>query len=544
MNIQKIPQNNIAVNKDNAPNFKGGTAFLRYLATNQAVGANAVDLSFMVIPRTTSDFIGRGPNAGIETGRREASGTLNHSLVGVYGIGAGALVGALTGINRKYGINANKIMAAPTTINILAENKARQLQNNKSQLDYIKETLSNVKAFNPNSEHADAKGYVKLSKKSVDKVSEFLNTTINDIPNMKRSFFKKDDLTKAVETAVNMITEDTAAQSKYILESLEGSPESDTNLKTLLDDICKTSDAFNKEKVVDSFKNQIKDGKKITDNKFVKSLTKFKNTKSIAGFLIAAGIGASIQPLNMYLTKKKTGIDGFVGVEGRTKDNSNGFKALKVATSVGFGAMVMKTLETGFKGFFKEMAFTGFWPSIPQLKGVYGITIISRLLAARDKDELRESLTKDTLGFLSWLVLGDVVNRMVAEAMDSSVLNRKNKEVQNKKFLGRAYNSTLKNRDEIIIEALTKNGISATKEENGKTVAKSFKELFKDLKTISDKTLLKTTKKRLRTLNWAQCAGYLVSGAILGFGIPNFNMYVTNKLDKRRKAKAAALQAQ
>lgn len=544
MKIQQVKQNE---HINSTPNFKnGGTAFLRYLATNQAVGANSVDVAFMVVPRTANDTIRRGPVAGLETGRRESTGTLNHSLIGVYGIGAGALAAAVMGTNRKFGINSNKIMAAPETLNILAENKAKQIKENKTQLEYIKGVLSRVKAYNPTAANADKDGFVKLSEDGINKVSKFLDKTITDMPNYKNTFFKKRDITKAIETAVNMVTEDTFVQGRYVLESLENLPKSETNLKALINDICVTSDTFNKEKALDAFKAQIKDGADIKNNKLIKSLTKYKNVKSIAGFLIAAGIGASIQPLNMYMTKKKTGTDGFVGVEGRSKDDSVGFKVLKAATAGVFGAMVLKTLDLGFKNikqFMGKMAFTGFWPSINQLKGIYGITIISRLLVARDKDELRESFTKDTLGFLSWLVLGDIVNRMTAEALDKSVLERSPEQAQ-KGFLKRAFVSKLKNRDEIIIEALSKNGISSTKEENGKTVAKKFKELVKDLDKLPE-DIKKTTKKRLRTLNKAQLAGYVFSGLVLGLGIPNLNIYITNTLDKKRKAKAelAAVEA-
>ena len=100
MKVQDLSQNKIQLNNSN-PDFQGaGAGFLRYLATNQAVGANLVDVSFMVVPRTGLDLIRRGPMAGAETGRREASGTTNHTLVGIYGLGAGALVAATMGIDR------------------------------------------------------------------------------------------------------------------------------------------------------------------------------------------------------------------------------------------------------------------------------------------------------------------------------------------------------------------------------------------------------------------------------------------------------------
>ena len=261
-------------------------------------------------------------------------------------------------------------------------------------------------------------------------------------------------------------------------------------------------------------------------------------TRSIAGFLIGSAIGMSIQPLNIYLTKRKTGSDGFVGVEGRSKDTSTEFKVLKGAAAAGFGGMTLWTLGTGLKGFMSKMAFTGFFPSITQLKGIYGLTIISRLLATRDKDELREALTKDTLGFLSWLVLGDVVNRMTAEGLDKSVM-RRSKDVEGKGFFKRVFNSKLKTRDEVLIEALASEKVSTVKKDGDKVIAKNLKELMKDLDKISNEKLKKETKKRLRTLNKAQIAGYLFSGLVLGLGIPNLNIYITNKLDKQRKEKAA-----
>ena len=71
--IQQLKINNSNDQKKN-PQFKAADAFLRILATNQAIGATAVDFGFMVLPRTSTDFIKRGPAAGLETGRREASG--------------------------------------------------------------------------------------------------------------------------------------------------------------------------------------------------------------------------------------------------------------------------------------------------------------------------------------------------------------------------------------------------------------------------------------------------------------------------------------
>ncbi|MBQ7764064.1 hypothetical protein IJ384_01705 [bacterium] len=535
MQVQSIQQNKVQKNKE--PQFKGiADTALRFLATNQGVGANVTDVCFMVAPRVATDAK-RGPDACVETLRREASGTFNHSMIGVYGVAAGATAAALMGLGNKFGTNANEIFAAPETINILAENKSNQLKNKTLQLDYLKETFKNVKAFNPNAVGADKDGFVKLSQETIDELSKIFDNALND-KNMDFNTWKKHSTSDSLQVAMNKMIEATGAESKYILESADGKISSVTPLENLLKDIYKVSDSFNKDKVKAAFEEQIRNGKSIKENAFLQKFSKFLKSRAIAGVAIGSLVGMSVQPLNVYLTKLKTGSDGFVGVEGRSKDTSAEFKLMKGVAAVGFGGLTMWTLGTGFKGLMDKMAFKVFFPTISQLKGIYGLTIISRLLATRDKDELRESLTKDTLGFLSWLVLGDFVNRMTAEASDKSVMNRTKEVADNKNFFKRVFNSTLKTRDEILIETLAKNGVATVKKDGDKTIAKTFKELMKELDKLPEQ-IKKSTKKRLGTLNKAQLVGYAFSGLVLGIGIPNLNIYITNKLDKQRKEKAA-----
>ncbi len=544
MKIQKFQQENPTNTQQTQ--FKGfGDIALRYLATNQAVGANAVDLCFMVTPRSTSDFIRRGDDAGWETLRRESMGMINDTCLGLYGASAGLLIATLMGIDNKFGeIKPNKILAAPETLNILAENKALQIESNQSDLEYLKNILRNIKAFNPNAKGVEISedGFVKLDNATIDEIAEIFNEKLSK--NVKYNDWSKKDADKSLEVVIHKITEKTGAQSKYVLSSSDGKTISETNLKTLLEDIYKISNAFNQPKVKAAFEEQVRNGKTIADNSFMKTMKKYMFAKSCAGFGLAALVGVSAQPINMYLTKKKTGSDGFVGVEGRQKDDSKGFLALRLATGfVGFSG-VLASLHCNFKNlkglpkeFMEKMAFKSFWPTINQLKGVYGITILSRILSTRDKDELRESVTKDTLGFTSWLILGDIVNKMVAEFVDKSTMNR-TQETENVGFFKRVFNSTLKTRDEVLISTLAENGVSTVKQDGEKTVVKSFKEMLKDLDKLPD-AIKKVTKKRLRTLNGAQCAGYLFSGLVLGLGIPNLNIAITNHLDKKRKAEAA-----
>ena len=448
-------------------------------------------------------------------------------------------------MNKKFGFNVNKVFAAPDTIKILAQNKAKQVKNNTKQIDYLRETLSYVKAYNPASVDSDNDGYIKLSEKTIDRVSKLLDKALQKDGGLTIDQWTKDSSKTLRSAIMNIIIGETGAQSKYVIESANKNIVSETNLKSLLNDIFIVTGSFNKEKVKSAFDSQIKSGKGIKDNSFIKGLAKFMKTRTAIGFAMVSAIGLSVQPINMYLTKLKTGQDGFVGVEGRSKDNSAGFKALKTASSIGFFSMILSTLNIAPwkftpKKFMDKMAFTGKMPTINQLKGLYGITIISRIFSARDKDELREVLTKDTLGYLSWLVLGDIVNRMTAAKFDKKVVNYK-KGTENSNYFKKMFYSSLKTRDEILIETLQKHNIETTKTIDGNLVAKSFKEMLKELKNnpkISQE-VRKATRKHLSVLNGAQVAGYLFSGLVLGLGIPNLNIYITNKLDKKRKAEAA-----
>jgi len=519
----------------------------RYLATNQAVGANLMDFCSMVAPRTINDGVKRGPAAGMETGRREIMGTVNDSCVGLFGAGCGALIAR--SLTKKYDTEVNKMFTAPETLHILAENKSNQIKNNKSQIEYIKETLKNVRGYNPASAKSDAEGYVKLSDKTINKVAQYYDELLND-KNADFSKWTKFKSDKSRTVLMNEIIADTGAGSEFILESGNKKIQSKTNLKSLLNDIFIVSQSFNSEKVKTAFTDQINAKKVVAENVFIKGLDNFMKHRAWMGFAASCVIGLSVQPINMYLTKLKTGQDGFVGVEGRSKDNSTGFFGLKALSSAAFFSMILSTLNMNPikftpKKFMDKMSFSGKMPTINQLKGIYGITIISRIFSARDKDELREVLTKDTLGYLSWLVLGDIVNRMTASASDSDkckVINIK-KGTENAKYFKKMFHATLKTRDEILVQTLADNGVKLTKEENGKVVSKSFKEMLKDLEGLKDESVKKITKKRLRVLNRAQLSGYLFSGLVLGLGIPNLNIYITNKLDAKRKAEAAKANA-
>lgn len=521
MKIQPlIPQIQAENNKKERPQFTGFTDYatlgLRFLDTNQAWGANAVDLGSMVIPRTAVDMANRGPAAGMETGRREASGTINHSLVGVYGTLAGLLLA--TSLNSKYGIKAHKLFIDDDTLELLGKAWDKQVKaGNANPLDaYLKDVFKN------------AETRVGEEWKSIPE------DKINDIVKRYSEAIKAQD-------APTTISKDLKAYAKSVIMGSTGSENSfrlaknqETNsISNILDNIYNASRTFVNKKVSDTFKAS----SDINSNAFIKALKHMNLRRSMLGIGIASAVGMSIQPLNIYITKKKTGSDGFVGVEGREKDNSKAFKVMKAAAAAIFGTGIIATIGTkgGLKGLAKKIQFKGLIPTLDQFKFIYGVTIMSRFAVARDKDELRESIVKDTLGFFNWLILGNFVAKMTANAMDQNLLNYSEKE-HGKGFFNKILKAPMVTRDEVLHRGLKAAGIDTI--ENGKAL--TFKQMLSKLNDSKvSSAIRKETKGKMRALSIAQVAGYLYSGLVLGVGIPKLNIYMTNKSEAKRKARLA-----
>lgn len=483
MKVQQINQQQNYNKNNNRQTFTGAAdtavQLLRFLDTNQAWGATAVDFSCMVAPRTLTDFT-RGPAAGVETLRREASGTVNHAAVGlVYGPLAGMLLAAA--VNSKYGIKAQNIYADSDAVDILSKFRYDVLKSDSldNAIDYAKRVASSISS-------GDGKKF--LSEDAGEKFARTLAKEIKSPDKANKAMLK------------NIVLSDLGEEANILLKS--GEKEVKTSLNDIVDNITSMSKALFKDKVVESFNHAAK----FEDVNFVKTLKNFGLRRSLLGLGIASAIGCCIQPFNIYLTKKKTGSDGFVGVEGREKDKSAGFMALKTGVAAAFGTMVYG-LITKFnpKNFLPNIQYKGITPTLNQFKLVYGLTIMSRFLAARDKDELREATVKDTLGYLSWLVFGNFVARGTLKALDKNLIG--------------------KTRDEVLYGALKKAGISTVKD--GKALP--FKELLKLLPKTD-----KAARKSLRYLNIAQLAGYAFSGIVLGVGIPKLNIYMTKKSEQKR----------
>lgn len=540
MKVQQITPQYIQQNKQkqqSQPRFTGApetaaTLLLRFLDTNQAIGANSVDLCSMVIPRTVYDFHKRGADAGVETARRESMGTINHSLVGVYGTLGGMLVASA--LNRRFkndNLRVDKLFADNATTDILARYRLNSLRKEpkpevSNVKSYLNEVFDNLKVYNPANKDA-VDGWVGIKGKERDLVIEKLEDLLK---NGKKDQIDKDSL----NYIKNLLVSSTGGEKQVKLEFFKDGKlekKATNNLSTFIENLHNVSKVYMKKDIEEIFKNSVD----IDSNAFVNALKSMNLKRSVIGLGIATAIGVSTQPINKYLTFKKTGQTGFVGVEGREEDHSTKFKIMKTVAGILLAGAAISTITTKPSEILSKIQFKGMLPTVDQLKLVYGMTIGSRLLAARDKDELRESAIKDSLGFLNLLVLGALVAKGSAKLLDKSKSLITLKPNSGKGFVNWLKNSTLRNRDEVLLTELKAHGKEVIKD--GKAL--TFKELMKLSETLPT-DVQKSLKGKLRVLNLSQAIGYLYSGLVLGVGVPALNAHMTAKSDAKYKAIAEA----
>ncbi len=496
---QKAEQNN-----KNAT-FKGAGAAvltgLRGLNNSPAIGACAVDLCSMVIPRTAIEFKNRGPQAGIEAAFREGASCFIHACVGLIGLGAATLISGK--FNKNYGLKAQNIFANGDTIN----NLSNIWQKAEGQRQFFDGFLQNIKGLNGTE-------WKSVSRGAKDDIVNGLVSLAEKTEQMAKAT-GKDKLTlgKEVKDLKNVIlakvTKDTGAQASFRLNA--GAKEVSSSLGELID---------NAVVISNSFKNKTKE--KLPE--FVKALKTNKVASTLLGMGICAALCMSVQPLNRYLTKKRTGQDGFVGVDNKEGDKSKGFKVAKTIAGVGFPLFAMKTIGKP-SSLVSNIQFNSKVPTINQFKFLYGLTIGSRFLSARDGNELRESIIKDTLGFTNWLILGGMVSKLTARALGGKELIN-NPVADNGAKKGLKYGlkwltkASVKSFDEVLLP----NAKELTK--NGKML--KFSELFKKADSA--------TKSKILKIAGSQVAGYLYSGIVLGVGIAKLNIFITKQIQARKKA--------
>lgn len=477
MKINSI-KNNIN-DKNTTPAFKGmEMSPLSYglytLSNNDMLKAAGIDFFFTDNQRTLLELKNRGKNAGIEMGFREYTGTF---IVEFSAALFAFLISKFMGKNYKPDVKINSSSWA--TNNALDVFNDIYKKSDKTPEGFVKNALNSMSGLAGH----ETKFFKNLDEEKTKPIADELTKIITGGQNKKET---KQALKNVQDKIIGVL----GADNGINIES--GAYKFSSNLGHTLRDM------------TDLGKNVFFTNAKNAPDEIISKLKTINKTRTSLAIPLSMALAISNQYINRRLTKKRTGIDNFVGENGyeenvKEKNESKADKWLPFKKFLSAGIFVgMLGAVMGVKrpkDLVSKLEFTGPATTGSAIKTIYGTLILGRIFAAKDSTELRETDTRDYLGFLNWLVLGDFVSKGIAQVMDKD-----HKELFN----------------------VAKEG-------------KGIKHWLKYLSLKSQKEIIasgKNVKSNLRKLNIAQLGGIAYSAVMLGFLLPKFNIWMTKRNKK------------
>lgn len=487
-------------------NFRGPldgavTGLLRTCDMNEMVNAVGLDVGAMVIPRAYYDTKNRNQYAGTETFFREISGTFINCLA----------AGIFAKWIARFMANRGDVKINPN--NWFSKDSMDTLQAawNGDTKKYVKNVFENISGRDGHKINE----FKNINWKKVDWIDEEKWNNIKwkdkQYKNIQNKLTSKDGF---IDTMSKIIEDKSIAEAdknhvlsimeKRLTNALGAERDIELNIKgnklsARLDNILRDTHDMGK----DVFGiNRGKDAKKILDR-----ISKVNKTKAFGAIAGASILGLTNQFINRKITEKRTGKKGFVGevdftstFRGETKKD-NLLLVKKLGASALMIGMVTSVMGVkNLKQFTKKLEFTGPITSGNAIKTVYAANIVGRFMAADNGTELRESMTRDYLGFLNWLVFGGFAAKGVANLLDKQGKNLFNYSKEGKGLKHWLNDMTLKSHNEI-----------ASK---GKEFA----------------------KKNMWKVNIAQAAGIAYSAITLGILLPMMNAKITEHKSKKHVA--------
>ena len=473
-----------AVNKNNTTAFKGALSplskALYALGNNDMLNASFVDVFAMDTPRTIVETKHRGKQAGIEMGFREYTGTfIAEFSSAVFAI----LTSKLAGKKYKPQVKVNTgSWITNKGLDVFSDIYKKSDKTAKGYVQNIFEAMTGLVG-------KEQKAFSQIDKKKTMPIIEKLTDLITN-PNVGKKETKT-ILTHVQDEIVNLF----GADNNITIKS--GAHEVSSNLTHALRD------------VVDSGKNIFFNSAKTNADEIVSKLKTVNKLRIAVAIPLAMTIAITNQYINRKLTKRRTGIDNFVGENGYENNVTNktqkgkekGLLGKKLASAGVFLFMLSKVM--GVKkpvDLVKKLEFNGPATGGNAIKTVYGTLILGRIFASKDSTELRETNVRDYLGFLNWLVLGGFVSKGIANILDKGQKNLFNISKEGKGVVHWLKDVSLKSQKEVIAQ--------------GGDVAKN---------------LLK--------LNVAQIGGIAYSAVMLGVLLPKLNIWMTRHNKKEGKQK-------
>lgn len=494
--------NNTPQTQLRTPNFRGPidaplTQGLAALSTNPMLNASLVDVFAMGLPRTIVEYKERNKYAGFEMAFREFTGT----FIACFSAGLfGQMINKTMSKRIQPEIKVNKnSWASNNTIDVLN-------QINKSGKNYSKNLFNSLSGLNKNEEQA-------WNKINWDKIEwydkEAWNNLKWDNKELEGVHNKIKSEKSIIETFDKLISDEKLSKNdsknlqNILTERVINAVGTESNI-TL-----KSGDKSITSTVQNILRDSIDMGKNVfsanESEKTIVKLKKLNKVKTLGALTLSIVLALTNQAINRYITQKRTGSKEFVGnmdYENHIGNNSQTDKKKnlnfnKVLASAGFVAMLAKVMNIkNTKDFFKKLEFTGPTTSGNAIKTVYGALILGRFFASKDNTELRETVVRDYLGFLNWLVLGGFVAKGVGNLLDKDRKDLFNTSKEGKGVKHWLNDVSLKTHSEIAAQG-------------GKDI-----------------------KKNLRKLNVAHISGLAYSALMLGILLPKLNISMTKHKQK------------
>ena len=490
-------------------NFKGPldgivTGVLRTCDMNEMVNAVGLDVGAMVIPRAYYDTKARNEYAGAETFIREISGTFINCLsAGLFAMGISKI--AAKKIQPDIKINPNSWYSQESLETL---NKAWEKSGNTEK--FFKTVLENisgpdgkeVKHFKnikwDNIEWIDEKRWdkIKWNNPQYKGIQNNLKSEQGFINTLQKLIQDKNITVDDKKFALSII-------EKRLANALGTERDTELNiggskLSAKLENILR--DTHDMAKDVFTEKNT----KKIQN--ITNKISRVNKIKAFGAITASCVLGLTNQALNRKITEKRTGKKGFVGdidytSATRCEQKKDNFLLLKkIGASALMAGMVFSVMGVkNFKQFAKKLEFTGPITSGNAIKTVYASNIIGRFMAADNGTELRESMTRDYLGFLNWLVFGGFAAKGAGNLLDKRRENLFNIRKDGKGLKHWLNDISLKTHNEIAAKGTA------------------------------------FAKKNMWKLNLAQAAGIAYSAITLGLLLPMMNAKITENKAKKKQ---------
>lgn len=449
----------------------GGLSKALYtLSNNDMLNASFVDVFAMDTPRTIVETKNRGKQAGIEMGFREYTGTfIAEFSAAFFAIIASKIIAQK--LNPDIKVNSGSWITN-NGLNVFSDIYNKSDKTPQSYIENILHSMSGQVGF-------ETKKFADIAQDKTQPVIEKLTNLITDKSSDKKT--NKKILTEIQDEIINLLGADNSIKIK------SGGNEVTSNLTHALRDI------------VDSGKNIFFSETKQMPSEIISKLKRMNNLRIGIAIPLSMGLAITNQYLNRYLTKRRTGIDNFVGENGyennvKDKNEKKKEKGLWLKKFISAGIFIlMLTKVMGVKkpvDLIKKLEFDGPATSGNAIKTIYGTLILGRIFASKDSTELRETNVRDYLGFLNWLVLGSFVAKGVGQAFDPKQENLFNISKHGKGIKHWLQNVSLKSQKEIIAQG-------------------------------------GNVKANLRKLNIAQMSGIAYSAIMLGVLLPKLNIRMT-----------------